>query len=111
MTDALNNNMEKANKAFNEVNFTVFENGANLIKQLLEIQNPVPEVEHEIERKIEYEVQDMTTLYNMLEKNNYKDIDGLKKTIKGLMKQINSNENVKNYIEDDILKEFELRGN
>ena len=53
----------------------------------------------------------MTTLYNMLEKNNYKDIDGLKKTIKGLMKQINSNENVKNYIEEDILKEFELRGN
>ena len=46
-----------------------------------------------------------------VEKNNYKDIDGLKKTIKGLMKQINSNEDVKDYINGNMLKKFESRGN
>lgn len=104
-------NMEKVNAAFNEVNFTVFENGANLINKLLGIQNSIPEIEHKIEEDIEQEIQDMTILYNLLEKNSYKDIDKAKKIIRGLVKQINSNQGIKNHIDGDILKDFESLGN
>lgn len=103
MSDTWDETMKKANAAANEVVVTVFDNGTNLIKKFLRLQGSAPE--------IEIEIQDMIKLYDFLEKNNYKDIDGLKKTIKGLMKQISSNEDVKDYINGNMLKKFESRGN
>ena len=78
MSDTWDETMKKANAAANEVVVTVFDNGANLIKKFLRLQGSAPE--------IEIEIQDMIKLYDFLEKNNYKDIDGLKKTIKETVK-------------------------